>query len=83
MQNVSDDFPGYITNVRGCGLFCAFDFPSDIERNKFISKAFEKKLMILGSGDNSIRFRPHLNVLKEDLDISLDIIHSTVKDMLN
>ena len=76
-------YPGYITNPRGLGLFCAFDFPSTIERDKFISKALDKKLMILGSGDNSIRFRPHLNVKESDLNIALDIIDSIVKDMLN
>jgi len=76
-------YPGYITNPRGLGLFCAFDFPSTIERDKFILKALDKKLMILGSGDNSIRFRPHLNVKESDLNIALDIIDSIVKDMLN
>ena len=43
----------------------------------------DKKLLILGSGDNSIRFRPHLNVIKEDIDISINIIFNLVKKMLS
>ncbi len=63
--------------------FCAFDLPSSLERDKFISETFNKKLMILGSGDASIRFRPHLNVTQTDIDTALDIITQTLKKMLN
>ena len=44
---------------------------------------FNEKLMILGSGDSSIRFRPHLNVSKNDIDVAIDIISQTLKKMLN
>ena len=80
---LSDSFPGYITNPRGKGLFCAFDLPSTIERDKMISKLLDEKVIILGSGDNAIRFRPHLNVNKEDIDIALEKIHMVCINMLN
>jgi len=80
---LTNQFPGYITNPRGQGLFCAFDLPSTIERDKMISKLLDKKMIILGSGDNSIRFRPHLNVKKEDIDLAFDKINIVCKDMLN
>jgi len=83
LENISAEFPALVTNPRGAGLFCAFDLPTDIERDKFISEAFKKNLMILGSGDSSIRFRPHLNVTKEDIDIALQIVFDTLKKMLN
>ena len=83
INELTNEFPGYITNSRGQGLFCAFDLPSTIERDKMISKLLEKKLIILGSGDNSIRFRPHLNVKKEDIDLALQKINAVCKDMLN
>ena len=41
------------------------------------------KLLILPSGDQAIRFRPHLNVTREDLGLALDIINSTIKSTLN
>ena len=83
INDLSFEFPGFATNPRGVGLFCAFDLPSTIERDKFISLVFNEKLMILGSGDASIRFRPHLNVSKNDIDVAIDIISQTLKKMLN
>ena len=83
INDLSLEFPGFATNPRGVGLFCAFDLPSTIERDKFISLVFNEKLMILGSGDASIRFRPHLNVSKNDIDVAIDIISQTLKKMLN
>ena len=65
-----------VTNVRGMGLFLAFDLPSDEARNEFIKKAFEKKLIILPCGTQSVRFRPHLNVRREDLEKAIEIIDS-------
>ena len=83
INDLSLEFPGFATNPRGVGLFCAFDLPSTIERDKLISLVFNEKLMILGSGDASIRFRPHLNVSKNDIDVAIDIISQTLKKMLN
>ena len=83
LVNLSNDFPGYVTNPRGSGLFCAFDMTSGIERDKLVSLCQEQKLLILGSGDQSIRFRPHLNVSKEDLDICITTLQDVLKKMLN
>ena len=83
IASLADEFPGYVTNPRGRGLFCAFDMPSGIERDKLIGILLDKNIMILGSGLKSIRFRPHLNVLKEDLDICINAIHDSIKEMLN
>ena len=83
ITSLSDEFPGYVTNPRGKGLFCAFDMPSGIERDKLIGLLLDKNIMILGSGLKSIRFRPHLNVLKKDLDICINAIHGSIKEMLN
>ena len=83
IDDLSNNFPGYITNPRGKGLFCAFDLPSGVERDKMIKILLEKRLIILGSGDNSIRFRPHLNVCKKDIDLTFEKIIDASKSMLN
>ena len=80
---LANQFPGYVTNPRGQGLFCAFDLPSTIERDKMITELLDRKLIILGSGDNSIRFRPHLNVVKRDIDIAIEKITDVIQLMLN
>ena len=83
ISQLSDNFPGYVINPRGLGLFCAFDMPSTLERDKLLAIALEKNLMILGSGDYSVRFRPHLNVTIPDIDLAIEIIFKSIKDMLN
>lgn len=65
-----------MSNVRGMGLFLAFDLPSDEERTAFIRKAFDNKLILLPCGVQSVRFRPHLNVTREDLEKAIEIIES-------
>ena len=64
----------HMSNVRGMGLFLAFDLPSDEERSAFIKKCFENKLIVLPCGTQSVRFRPHLNVKREDLEKAIEII---------
>ena len=83
LGNLAEEFPAYVTNPRGLGLFAAFDLPSQTERDKVIGGLMKNKLLMLPSGDNAIRFRPHLNVTKEDLTTSLEIINSTIKATLN
>lgn len=73
LEKLQDKY-SQISNVRGMGLFIAFDLPSDEERNAFINKAFENKLIVLPCGDQSVRFRPHLNVGREDLEKAVEII---------
>ena len=83
LVELSNNFPGYISNPRGKGLFCAFDLPSGTERDKMISELFKNKVMILGSGDNSIRFRPHLNVERKDIDLAIEKINMVAQSLLN
>lgn len=63
-----------VSNVRGMGLFLAFDLPSDEERNSIVKKAMQNKLILLSCGERTIRFRPHLNVNREDLQKAISII---------
>ena len=81
-RDLSLDFPGYVTNPRGLGLWTAFDLPSSTERDELWSRLMQNNLLILVSGDQSIRFRPHLNVNKEDIDKALDIISKCIKETL-
>ena len=69
-----DEFPSLISQPRGLGLICSFDLPSTELRNKFKDRCFKNKLIILGCGEKSIRFRPRLNITKDDLDEGLNII---------
>lgn len=72
--NDIDKHTNKIKNVRGKGLFIAFDFNNEEERNEFISKCFQRKLILLPCGETSVRFRPHLNVQFNEINLALDII---------
>lgn len=71
--NLVQDTP-QLSNARGLGLLCAFDFATNESRNEFIQKTLHNKLLIIGCGERSIRFRPHLNVSNEDIDKAFTII---------
>ena len=63
-----------ISNVRGKGLMCAFDFPSTEMRNDFIKKGLEKNVMFLGCGSHTIRFRPALCMETKHIDEGLSVM---------
>ena len=83
INNLENIFPGYISNGRGSGLFCAFDLPSSTERDRLISQAMKNKLLILSSGDYTIRFRPHLTVNVDEIDTAFDFLEKSIKEILN
>ena len=82
LNGLAISFPGLVSNVRGKGLFCAFDMPSDVERDKLIKSLFLNKVMILGSGDRSIRFRPNLNIQQDEIDFGLNALQKSLKSLL-
>jgi len=77
LQKVIKDRP-QLSNLRGEGLFVALDFDSADSRNEFIKRAYANKLIMLGCGEKSIRFRPHLNISKEDIDKTIMIIENSL-----
>lgn len=63
-----------MSNVRGRGLLCAFDFPTKEMRNAFVQKGIEHNVMFLGCGNQTIRFRPALCIEKQHIDQGLDVM---------
>ena len=82
INELEEEFPAFITNSRGLGLFCAFDLPSPIERDKLVSEMYKNHLMILGCGVKSIRFRPHLTVTESEIDFAIDVIKKSINNIL-
>jgi len=65
---------GQISNVRGKGLLCAFDFPDTEMRNSFIQKGLAQNVMFLGCGAQTIRFRPALIMEKSHIDLGMEVM---------
>jgi len=74
-------------DVRGKGLMVAIELVKDREtkepatklRPRIIKRAFEKGLLVLGCGENSIRFCPSLNVKAAEVDTCLTIFEEAMK----
>lgn len=73
LEMLATQYP-QISNIRGQGLFIAFDFEHEQLRDQFIKDAFAEKLILLGCGEVSIRFRPHLNIRMEEIDEAISIM---------
>ena len=78
LMNLENEYPELVSNSRGRGLFCAFDLPSPNSRDDLASALMENKVIVLGSGERSIRFRPHLNIKKEEIDIGISAIRKSL-----
>lgn len=80
LHEINKEFPN-ISNIRGKGLLAAFDFENGEKRNKFVNDGLKNGAMFLGCGDKSVRFRPALNISKEELDRGLDIVVTTLRGL--
>jgi L-lysine 6-transaminase len=81
LENLAEEFPSLVSNARGRGLFAAFDAPSPDLRTKIRQACFGRGLIVLPSGEQSIRFRPPLNVSREELDEGVEIIRKSLMEM--
>jgi 4-aminobutyrate aminotransferase len=76
-----------IGDVRGKGLMIGIELVRDRqtkekaidERSKIIQACFEKGLLILGAGENVIRFSPPLIITEREADIALTIFEEVLK----
>ncbi len=81
LEAIQKEYPELISNVRGKGLMCAFDLPDGAQRDVFLAKMWENKVMILLCGDKSMRFRPHLNVNEDEIKQGCKIIRTILSEM--
>lgn len=81
IDDLQNEYPALVSNVRGLGLMCSFDLPDQKMRDQFRNIAYEEKLIILGCGSRSIRFRPPLNITTSELDEALIVIKKVLKFM--
>jgi 4-aminobutyrate aminotransferase len=78
-----------IGDVRGKGLMAAVELVEDREtkaparqwRSEVIQAAFRRGLLLLGCGENTIRFCPALTVAPEQIDLCLTIFEEAVREV--
>jgi L-lysine 6-transaminase len=79
LEKVQMEFTQTISNARGRGLMMAFDLRTAEERNNLAGMLFKNGLAVLGCGEKSIRFRPHMTLKKEEADYAIEILRKTLK----
>jgi 4-aminobutyrate aminotransferase len=75
-----------VGDVRGRGLMIGVEIVKDKknrgkahdERDRIVELAFERGILFLGAGENSIRIAPPLVVSKEQVDIALDVLEECI-----
>jgi 4-aminobutyrate aminotransferase len=86
LQNLQKQY-ACIGDVRGKGLMVAIELVLDREkktpanqlRSDIIQAAFQKGLLLLGCGANSIRFSPALTVSSDEIDTCLSIVEEVIR----
>jgi len=81
LGQLREQHPGHVSNVRGRGLMCAFDLESGDARDRFLKLAFDNGLLMLACGQHSVRFRPVLDVSREDLDEGVSIVEQCLSKL--
>ncbi len=79
LQQLASEFPEIISNPRGRGLMCAVDAPNSGVRDQLVKTLLQERLLIIASGEKSIRFRPHLVVTADEIMEGIQIIGKVLK----
>ena len=81
LAELAVEFPGLVRDVRGRGLMCAFSMPSGTLRDDLVAGLWERGVIMLGCGPDSVRFRPALTVTHDEIDAALDAVRAVLRTM--
>ncbi|MCX7702918.1 MAG: L-lysine 6-transaminase [Planctomycetota bacterium] len=81
LWELSKKSKGLISNVRGRGLFIAFDLPDGESRNRLRNALWGEKVVSLGVGSKSVRFRPALIFSEKEVDVVTAAIEKSLKKL--
>lgn len=70
-----------IEEIRGKGLLLGIKFRDNINNKDIVNKAFENKLLLVGAGNNVVRYFPPLNVTFEEIDKSIEKLETILVNL--
>ncbi|MFQ5668884.1 MAG: L-lysine 6-transaminase, partial [Acidobacteriota bacterium] len=82
LESFQAEQPDWLQNVRGQGLFVAFDLVVPDKRAALLARAFQNGLLILPAGSASVRLRPALNVTAEEIDEAVGRIRQSLQEAM-
>ncbi len=81
LEALQEEFPGVLHNARGRGLMCAVDAPDGATRDALAARVFEEGAVLLGSGAQTLRFRPPLDITEPEIAEGIEILRRAVKSV--
>ena len=81
LQGVQDELGGVMSNARGRGLMIAFDLPTPELRARAHQAVIDNGMLLLTCGVRSIRFRPPLDLTRDEADTALDIVRRSLSKL--
>jgi L-lysine 6-transaminase len=81
LRILEKEFPSLVSNTRGLGLFCAFTVSEAQMRDVLKQKCYDEGLILIGCGDRSVRFRPALNITKDEIELGIKVIREQLKEL--
>jgi L-lysine 6-transaminase len=79
LERLACEFPDLVLQPRGRGLMCAFSMPSAAQRDALVGQLWERRVIMLASGEDSVRFRPALTVSRAEIDAALDEVRAALR----
>ncbi len=78
LDELAEELPGVVSDVRGRGLMCAFSLPSQAQRDAALTALWRRGVIVLGSGEDSLRFRPALTVSRAEIDAAVTAVREVL-----
>jgi len=79
LEQLEKKYSTLVSNVRGKGLICAFDLPSEEHVSKMKGVVYDKGALLLSCGSVTIRFRPVLDCTMDAVDQMISILDSSLQ----
>jgi L-lysine 6-transaminase len=79
LRSLASEFPEVVLDPRGRGLMCAFSMPTTARRDELIRTLWDRQVIMLPSGADSVRFRPALTVTAAELDAAVDAVRDALR----
>jgi L-lysine 6-transaminase len=81
LRCLASEFPDLVLDPRGRGLMCAFSMPSAAQRDEVIRRLWDRHVILLASGVDSVRFRPALTVSRAEIDEAVQAVRGVLQTL--
>lgn len=81
LASLAEEYPKYVSNVRGMGTFLAFDVASTADRDALVGTMRANGVNTGGCGPASMRLRPSLYFTKKHADVYLEILGKSLASL--